>query len=547
MPIFQRLARPLSFFLCAAAFAVWLAFFFNDTKRPSTVQERADRLAAENYLARSLTAPSPPAPAHWAQRGVWQDPSTGARHPLAREAAALFLMLDVNEPRAGGVAAFGFAAAMLGWLLAKRPQSRLDMDAALVALILLSVARGRAWQMSDPFPYALLAASALTLGAWVEFRDTPRRRQAVHLGLGLGALLLCEPALCALHALAIGLDLLLIRNRRGDTGAKPAASPPVPKILNIRFVALIPVLLLLAYAARSTLTIGTPLSSAGALYQESNTSAPVWFWQTIRIPPPKVDKFIERYDELVALPASRWATPAYRIWLQRLSDGSQYAAGAVLTMVALLFAAWQPGGHNRPAWLICTGMGLLALIYYPLSASWWTTATAAVAWLVVLCLDDFSKNLTDTRVRRRLIGIVVGSQIVLLTLAPQTRPTNKEYAFKQYLDEVAQKMLKEGPSHIVFVNFDTTTDASIEPADLPRDWSSRRILYARDLGTAANLNLAARFPDRKPWRVVISESQIAVKVWSETPQAPGSASSSVTSASSALKPEKPAAAQTPAD
>ncbi len=490
-------ARLSICFVAFTAFATWLAIFCNDPARPKTVQEKADLLASENIAAFSIGAPNPPSPPHWAQRGIYQSEHSGKRHPLARDAAAFALALSGQQRRVAGAISFGLAGACLSWLLLRGFARLGRANYILSASLMVAVVHGRDWQLSDPFPFLLIAATSLCLGAWMSFREDPSRAKGLLLGAGLSAVLVCEPALFVLHAALVAIDLAFLRRKtRFSLGSAS-------------WVLVFPALCLAIYAVHNKAVTGSFNESVSARYELENTSAPVWIWQIIRTPPEHVDEMLERYDELIALPAARWGGPAVRIWLERLQTGAHYGGGLALALLALAAAALRPGADKRPAWLVGAGMAFVALAYYPLSAAWWAILTPAIAVLAA----GFFADLPSPKELRRAMTFVLCLHLVFIYFGPQSKPTAAEYDFAKYLSDIVARLNKEPKNHLVFVSYDVTADARVEPAELNRDWSRQRILYARELSQEKNAELAAAMPDRKPWRMVIYQNQINVYNW----------------------------------
>ena len=507
-PPTSRRLLPVWFALGGLFFATWLAVFFHDSARPTLPQERADRLAAQNYLTAALSAPTPPSPGHWAQLHVWQEPETGARHPAAREAAALVLAATGGRPRMSGVIAFGLAAAALGWLLQALPRLPSGAAAILGAAGLLAVAHGRAWQMSDPAPYLILAASGLSFGAWWRHRSGTDPRTGWLLGFGIAAMFLCEPALGWLLLVFFGIDLVWLLG-----SSTPAARRSL--LLHLSRAILVLGLLFFSQAVRNQAATGNFLYSPARAYDKHYVSAPHWLWEMIRPPPEQLDPVIERYDELVAIPAARWESPVYRAWLNRLTDGIQYAAGIGVALGALAVAIALPSRDTRPAWLICIGMAGVALVRYPLSSSWWAFASPALLALVALGLARLHA-IAPTLIKRLMItGVFL--QVAFLGSGPTARPLAVEYQFTKQLKEIAKKLSEKPGPHLVFAQIDDSADARLEPADLPRDWEREPILYARDLSPDQNAVLVAALPAYTPWTMVVLGDRIGLKPWTPPP------------------------------
>lgn len=499
--------RPLWFFIGGLAFALWLHIFLADSKRPVSTQERADRLAAANILGLELTADSPPSPAHWAQRDVWQDTETGARHPLSRDSAALLIAGCLGNATAASILAFGLAAGALAWCLSGPLAVSGTLGWLVPALTLVGVAHGRAWQMVDPFPFALLASAALALGAWLRFRADYSKPNAGLVGAGGAALLLCEPALFIPFWIAIMIDLWL-RRRASASRQEPAWSRLAPALL-----ALCPVFLF--WGLRNQILMGNPFYSPAGDYIDRFVSAPRWFWQLLAVPPPNLDPVFERYDELVAIPGARWGNPVYQSWLLRFHDGAGYAGGIVLTTAALLAAILLPWRETCAPALMALGMLIVAALRYPLSSAWWPFATPALACMCLLGVSRARAAIAESSGAKLLVAFAV-IHAISLSFAPTAKPTQPEYDFEKRLDEVVKKLRETDGRHLVFIQVDTAVDGRIEPANLTRAWSNQRLLFARDLKPEKNAALVEAMPDYKPWSMVVFRDRIGLKPWKDS-------------------------------
>lgn len=507
---------PLWFFLGGTALALWLHVFMGDLKRPSSTQERADLLAAQNIASLSLTASTPPSPPHWAQRDVWQDEQTGQRYPLARESAALLIASCLGKPAAAGILAFGLAAASLAWCLALPLKLSGTPGVLVPALALLGVAHGRAWQMIDPFPFLVLAAAALALGGWLRYRTAPSRPNARLLGAGGALLLLCEPALFIPFAATVLFDARLIAR------AEICPFTATLRKLAPALVFLLPVLAF--WGLRNQVLLGNPFLSPYDDYLRRFVTAPRWFWELLTIPAPNLDPVLERYDELVAIPGARWPNPVYSAWLSRFFEGAGYAGGALLAIVALLAATLLPGRDTRPTWLMIIAMLVVTALRYPLSSAWWPFLTPALAYLALLGIGRAGTTLTKGTTTKLIAAFAV-VQILLLPSAPKAKPAQPEYDFDKQRKEIVDSLSKKGGQHLAFVELDPATDARLEPADLPRDWSVQPILYARNLSPAQNATLVAAMPDRQTWRIIVLRDRIGLQLW----KAPGASAAPATS------------------
>ncbi len=495
---------PLCFFLGGLLFALALVAFHQDEARPVTPIERADRLAAENYRALSFTAPLPPSPDHWGQQ--FTAPSArheDRRHAVPREASALMIALTGGHAVAAGVLAFALSAAALAWAAAARSRHPW-VTALLASAALFAIAKSRSWHLADPFPFLTLTGGALVLGGWL--RRSPGKEAAWStwgaVAGGLSLLLLCAPPLALAALVALGIDFA--RTRR-------SASPQPALSLRQLAPALAIILLTLGFLGLRNLgTTGALFTSPASDYASRFTTAPVWFWQQTRAPFPIVDPVIERYDELVAIPAAAWSNPVILQWFGRITEGAHYAGGIVLALIALATALLPAASAVRAATALVVSVVVIAMLRFEFPLSWWPLLCPA---LVLLAQEGAQAAAALRGMRSLRGGFAAGVALHVLTLpaAPAWRPPEVQYKFRRHLEEIAGRIHETAPKHLLFARLEPDANGLIEPADLPRNWQSLDLLIARDLGEARNAELIAAMPERQAWRILILDERIGLQ------------------------------------
>jgi hypothetical protein len=486
--------------LLAVGLAIWCTVFLADKNRPVSAQERADLLASAAYRGGSFSIPTPPSAEHWAQRHtVLVD---GRRIVVAREASALWIALWGGSSRVAGITAFALAAVALGFAFSRLPGSAPPLLRLLaVALLLGAVSHSREWYLRDPFPFLLLGFSGLGLGAWLRVRAADGGRAAwCGLGVAVAGLMLCAPEIAVSAALVCAVDLVLARRTdRGDRRSSPFV-PALPWLLA-------PLLLVLVFfAVRNRATTGEFLRSPASAYASAHLTAPDWLWETIGMPQQTNDPVLERYDESVLLPASRWPVPVLKNWTTQIGRGLSTSAGWTLGSLALLIALFHPAARTlRPARLLLLTAILLTIFRYRLPLDWWLLATPAIGALLLAALPAPAPP--------KLLACVGALYFIGGYFSEKMRPELAEYTFKGHLKEVEQKLGEETGPHLVFVRVTDSADPKIEPGDLPTDWQGAPILYARDLGTEANTSLLAAMPGRKSWRIFVFPDRVGLQKW----------------------------------
>ncbi len=498
-----RTALILGLGLFGFAFSIWLAVFFADAKRPLTAQERADLLAGENYRHLSLGSSIPPSPAHWEQSRVLL--GDGVRAPLSRESSALVHAVTGGHRAASATLAFGFMSLALAWVGTRGGIPVRGLVPAL-CLVLLSVAHAWSWQIVDPTPFLIAGFSALFFGAWVEQRAG--RNHPWCMGAGVAGLLFSAPLLGMIAALALGGDAWL--SRRGAVASGEAR--PVSLFGLGAAVLVLPLVALFALGIRNWHATGSPVVSPTSAYLAKTSLTPTWLWQPIKVPPEGGDPVMERYDQLVALPASRWPVPVYQAWSARVVDGVRHAGGGVVALTAVVVLLFCPLASLRPVWLLAGFMSLTALLRHTFPAEWWCLLTPALLWSLVEGARHGAGGISRRRFATAVAMISLG-QTVALAWEPQLKPAPAEYSFNTQLKEILEHLTKKGGKHLVFVSYDPSTDARLDAARLPREWRDEPILLARNLSSEQNAALVRAFPDRAASQIVVFPGRIGLLDW----------------------------------
>lgn len=496
----SRCWAPHWFLIASLAFATWLSIFAADDARPSSPQERADLLAAENYRSLELSAPMPPSPPHWAQRYTGFAEEAGRRYVVARESAALWMAAWGGSAKLAGVVAFGLAGFVLAWAVLGIDSTRSPLPRLLLAAsAMIGVAHGRDWQTHDPLPFLILAGAALCLGAWVRLRDQKRSAWlATFTGLGFALLLLSAPALALVMAIALGVDAIFQRRSR-----EQRRFPAFETKAWLTF-ALFPLLAFLFMGVRNQAIHGSPWKSPAYVYASTHITAPSWFWERVRTPPDHMDEVLERFDETVALPESRWSAPVYRRWLEGAGRGLALGGGWALGAAAVLSLCIAPDPRIRALALTFVGMFGLVLVRFRVPDEWWPFAAPAMVLITAWSLTKISW-------RTPSVVFCVAVWLVALLHAPKSQLTAAEYTYSAQIKEVVGKLAETPGQHLVFVRMDDSSSARLEPADLPRAWETKDILYARDLSPQQNAFLAAALPDRVTWRIIVFNNRIGLQ------------------------------------
>lgn len=505
-----RLITTFALFVLGLLIGVWLNAFFHDDSWPPSVQERADILVAENYLAGELTAPLPPSPHHWAQRLTELTPSETRRYGVARESAALWLAVFGGSPALAGIFAFAVAMTCVCRFGINLYPDKQVSATILGLLVMLAIANSQAWQLHDPYPWLVLIGACLFCEAWIRHAFRGEEMGSWRLAIGFSILVLSSTALAAGAAIA----WIVVRIIRGErmSSKHAQASGPLLATQRGRIPVLICALLLVAFfAMRNSAATGSVWRSPESDYNGRNVTAPVWFWQTVAKPTPGIDFVLERYDELIAIPETRLPVPAYASWLETIWNGLQTSGGVALALAALFTIIASGESRALPMLAVFITLSGLALARYNMPSTWWLLITPLLVERALFGLSVF-KNSQPAVVGRLHMAFVVAFLLSIL-FAPQVQIYGPDAAYRENRKEIVKRILETPGQHLVFVSIDPSVDAGMEPADLPRNWSQSQILFARNLKPEQNTELVAALPNHIPWNMIVFRDRIGIRLW----------------------------------
>jgi hypothetical protein len=494
-PVLRRGLRPLALVACGTLAAAWVGWIRGETPPPLGAVEAATHFAAE-ALARGQLGVEPPGPvAFFETREMIAEPRLASRRPLA-PAALLAPGFTVGVPLLGAWLGMGLLAAAIAWTTRAVASERWAWVAGLGTVSLLSFQHP--WAQGFAGGTAAALGGALWLGAALRLRQGLRSTTALAGIAGLVLLVHSQPVEGTLLALATIAFAPRHRTTLAAVGAAGLALGAFGQgFINLRLT-------------------GNWRTTPDAAYEATYRSAPRYVWQTLRAPPPIAHRHLERYDEFVAIPETRWPIPVARVWFGRAQDLLRQHAGALGAVLALLALVVVPSRHTRFAWWGVLATGVTALVKFPWQPADAAPALAALAIGAVAGLRWLWLHLPrDPITRRRVAAALVLAHLALLPLSRPAPPAAAVTQAHLWQRELMRELARRDGPHLVFVAYTDEADPRIELVYNRLPFTTQSLLWARDRGEA-NTALAALHPDRRPWLATVQATGIGLRPWTET-------------------------------
>lgn len=477
-------------------------------RTPRVMDEHVHLLAASTFRHGRLTNPTHPQWVHFEAPHVVQRPTYASMYPPA-QGMALALGAALGHPLVGVWLSMGLACAALTWML----YAWLPPAWALAGGLLFAVRLGvfSYWATSYWGGAVAMLGGALLLGAVPRLLRRPRVAAALALAAGLALLANSRPfegLVAALPAAAVLVAAALRAVRAG--GSERGAWARVGGA-----VALALALLAAGMAHYNRRVTGSALTLPQQVSWGEYRAASQFVWAA----PP-------------AVPAYRHAALRdFYLWERRQHVESRTAGGylarlgghgwgflsfffgpALLVPLVMLPRV----ARDRAAWplLATTGLVVLALAqevwFFPHYAA---PITAAVWALLVLSL----RALAGARWRGRPVGLALARSVAAIVLVMAVARTALGRRLDDYTDRgpptlwysggaghparaALQRRLEALPGdHLVLVRYGPQHAVHREWVYNGADLDGSRVVWARDMGAAANAGLLEHYRSRRVW------------------------------------------------
>ncbi len=471
-------------------------------------------LAADTFAHGRLANPTHPMWIHFESIHIFHKPTYMTIFYPAQGLVMALGQVIAGNPWIGIWLSAGAMCAAICWML----QAWLPPGWALLGglLSMMRIASFTYWVNSYTGRALAAIGGALVLGALPRIHRRRRLREAVLLGLGLALLANTRPYESLFFCIPIGIAAVVwVRGKRH------------PPYLELIWRTVLPTGLLLAatvagmayYFWRVT---GSPLRTPYQVNLDTYLAVPYFPWQPLNLTHVYHHKVLEHFYLHSWQMGAYWQARTVPLHLlrEKVTDAYRFFLGPVLALPLVVMLAINPGQFFRKSLAgktgflvaVCgaTALGMALPIYFiPHYAA---PITAAVYALVLQSM----RYLRLWRWRGKPAGLAIVRAIPAICLllflvrafTPQLHiPTPVDWSFTwesrsyQNLDRaqaLAQLQAQPG-EQLVIVRYNQYHRAENEWVYNQADIDAARIVWARDMGDAANAELIRYFPQRRVW------------------------------------------------
>jgi hypothetical protein len=468
--------------------------------QPYSHDEYSYLLAADTFAHGRLTNPTHPMWVHFETFHVIQKPTYMSIFPPAQGLVLAAGQL-LGNPWFGQLLATALMCSSLCWMLqgwVPPPWALLGACMAVLRLGILSYWMNGYWSAS-----IVALGGVLVLGAWPRIRRHARIRDALSMALGVAILADSRPYEGLLFALPVACAMLVWFAGRG----RPALGACVPRIV-------LPMLLALLIAACATgyyyyRVTGNPFRMTYQVSSATYGTAPYFIWQTLPAEPEFRDAVIGDYYGWTRKEFVQNRTLAgYLLRAQRkLTLLWQFYLGPILTLPVLALPAVMRQRKMRLPIFIC------AALVAGFAVETWTLVHyfAPAAGALYILLVQGMRHLWQWSPGRRPIGRALVRAIpllacvmILLRLAATSLHSQIEPAWPRgdlQRAAIAEQLHRLSGRQLVVVCYGVGHNFHREWVYNDANIDAAKVVWARDMGNAANQELLAYFKDRHAWRV----------------------------------------------
>lgn len=456
-------------------------------------------LAADTFAHGRLTNPSHPLWRHFETLHVLSKPTWMSRYPPG---SGMFLGLGqatTGMPIVGVWLACALLAAAVVWALCAFLPTRWALLGGLFVVARFGVAHY--WAQSYWGGSLAALGGALLVGGVGRALARPRPLAAVATAAGLFVLSFSRPfegAVLSIGVLTWLAASLWRRRRRGEELHLGA--------FLWTFVGLL-ALAAGAHAVYDKALTGDALLMPYTLSQRTYAVEPIFVWESKR-PEPSYGNAEMRAFYTIAEPNLAWEgrSDALSILQGRIRGWVAFFVGLPLLwcLLAIPLALRRP--HVAAALAILAfsfGGHLLSRFFSPHYAA---PATALVVLVLVQCMRSCSRVRVPIAGRAwpviAVVGILAFGVVSSLSTHAEALAARAAGAPGQRA-RILDAMRSRGGQHLIVVRYEPGLPARFEWVYNAADIDASPVIWARDLGDAANADLWARYPDRKVWRLTV--------------------------------------------
>lgn len=461
---------------------------------PVIADEFSYLLAAETFAAGRLTNPPHPFWPHFESLHLIQQPTYASKYQPGPGLVLAAAQRLTGTPVIGLWLVSALASLAVGWMLRAWLREHLALLGALLAALHPLILE---WGQNFWGGGLALTGGSLTLGALGRLWQTPRRRDGLILGAGLGLLALCRPFEGALLGLLGGLFTLYAIWRREIPRTQLAGIVLAP------LLALAPTAAFIGYY--NWRVTGEARLMPYLVHQRTYAIATPFLWQPLQAAPTYRHDSIRRFYleyELPSWQGLRSPAGLLRRGLIRKLDvlRRSYFATSAMALGLLLFpVVWRRDRRLRRLWLLFALFlgGVLTetwlLPHYIAPAAGLLFLATVAGWRRLRVWRRGGKRVGLLLARAALIGSLLGVVNLGFRLGHDHQTS---WAWVDARSRLERELPRDGRRHLILVRYGPNHNVHQEWVYNGATIDQSPVVWAHEMDDAANERLIGYYGDR---------------------------------------------------
>ncbi|HPA19887.1 MAG TPA: hypothetical protein PLU30_19210 [Verrucomicrobiae bacterium] len=388
----------------------------------------------------------------------------------------------------------GMAASAICWMLRGWVPVRWALVGGVIAA---SHSELLAWGHRYDGAHVAVIGAALLIGASRRFSACRPARNAVIMVLGTALMAISRPfeGLVLVLFTAAGIATNAARNGRSWAAIR------LPRTWIAATAVAVPCAALMAW--NNGQVTGHPLRLPYIEYQETYGYSPLFLWQPLGPPKPYRHQVMQNfYTNLEVYSYRRLKTlKGFAEFLpSKLRDFSFSVFGCWLPLLPIFLRVWKVPAARTP--LVTIGVLFGSLLAVPWFASAYAACAIPSACLVLTVWLRAAQRAMRGRGTPSIFLLVLIPTGAILNIAGTLQLTalhRKDWAIQR--SAINQKLNRQGGKHLVMVHYASDHCPLDEWVYNRADIDRASVVWARDLGSKDNEQLATYFGDRQVWMV----------------------------------------------
>ena len=461
---------------------------------PQVADEFGYLLLGDTFAHGRIANPTPPLWQHFETIHEIMRPSYAAKYPPG-QGLALATGESLGLPIAGVWLSTALACAAMCWMMMAWMPPRWALLGGLLTAFHPQVLE---WSQNYWGGAVAMGGGALVLGAFRRLLRSPRARDAVWMGVGLGVMANSRPYEGFVLGLLVSLALMIWFIMEGKT--------PVPVMFRRVFLPLAGVLVLVGaqicfYNWRVT---RNPVVMPYVVHEETYGLAPLFLFGTPRPEPhylhPQIRMLQEEYMAYYESQRNSFhgllAATGEKIWVL-----AQAYLWSYLMLVPLLALPWALG-QDRWLWFVLF-IGMFFSVAMLLSTWVYPHYAAPAAGLYFVLVVESMRNLNAWHIKTRRVGrnltrgLVILIGMSFLQIAVKMAGADR-HRWNYQREAMLENLRREPFKSLVIVEYHPDHNPNREWIYNEANLSGAKVILARDMGPR-NQELVDYFKDRKAW------------------------------------------------